>query len=296
MLGLSFWVMVVLLLGGWGRWWAVAAAVGSWSVVSWWWLDLSLPHVGWLWAGALGLLLTIPLVPRQQRRRQAAALQRHRLRLEELQRARHEWTERLERLAQENRRYDAHITSLVELYQFTKQAATLLRVPDLFGVLQEHAARQFSYSRLTFIPLAPGPHGLRPQGAIFSSRPTAEGRTPELLRREAEELLPYERWLVLHIQHHPVPRWITWPHAAQSLPELPWPREHQTLAWVPLTAEGQMTALVIVADLPEDFLHQVVVIARQLALQLQRVMLYQQVEALAVTDGLTRLFVRRHFV
>ena len=51
----------------------------------------------------------------------------------------------------------------------------------------------------------------------------------------------------------------------------------------------------IAENLPEEQVKTLAIVADQLALQLSRIHLYQQVESMAVTDTLTGLFVRRYF-
>jgi diguanylate cyclase (GGDEF)-like protein len=85
------------------------------------------------------------------------------------------------------------------------------------------------------------------------------------------------------------------------------------LAWAPLwgpadialrSGEGrarewrghQPAGILVAEGLPEARTHTLSIVANQLSLQLARVTLYQQAESLAVTDALTGLFVRRHFL
>jgi diguanylate cyclase (GGDEF)-like protein len=76
----------------------------------------------------------------------------------------------------------------------------------------------------------------------------------------------------------------------------PLPKGLTRLAWAPLWREQQSIGVLIADELPEDELKTFVTIANQLSLQLSRIALYQQVESLAVTDSLTGLNVRRHFL
>ena len=68
------------------------------------------------------------------------------------------------------------------------------------------------------------------------------------------------------------------------------------VAWAPLLRDRQPIGILVADELPSEQLRTLQIVADQLALQLSRVQLYQRVEALAVTDELTGLFVRHHFM
>jgi diguanylate cyclase (GGDEF)-like protein len=85
--------------------------------------------------------------------------------------------------------------------------------------------------------------------------------------------------------------------------QAPWIRSGQDatqpalldVTWIPLIVQGKVLGVLVCEGLsPEEF-GRAQVIAHQVALQLQRILLYQHLEQLAVTDGLTGLAVRRYF-
>ena len=87
-------------------------------------------------------------------------------------------------------------------------------------------------------------------------------------------------------------------HQDSSGGQLRLPAEHQSLAFSPLVFRNKFMGILIVEDIdaknfePEGLK----IIANQLSLELARVLLYQKIQQLAITDGLTGLFVRRHFL
>ncbi len=63
----------------------------------------------------------------------------------------------------------------------------------------------------------------------------------------------------------------------------------------PLMIEREMIAIfVIEGGNPNDF-QKIEVLASQLALQVKKVQLYETVKQISIIDGLTQVFVRRHF-
>lgn len=68
-------------------------------------------------------------------------------------------------------------------------------------------------------------------------------------------------------------------------------------AWLfPLVAEGEFNALFVVRGGSKEDLTKFEVLASQLALQVRKVRLYEIVRELSIIDGLTGVFVRRHFL
>lgn len=69
----------------------------------------------------------------------------------------------------------------------------------------------------------------------------------------------------------------------------------RTLTAMPLLSENRMVAVLVIEDLPEPDLEEFRILATQLALEIKKVLLYEMVEKLAITDSLTGLYVRRYF-
>lgn len=65
---------------------------------------------------------------------------------------------------------------------------------------------------------------------------------------------------------------------------------------IPLISEGEMKGLLMLDDLKEDKIDLAHTLAGFLSLNLRKVSLYQKVQELAITDELTQVYVRRHFI
>src|SRR3989338_1781228 len=74
------------------------------------------------------------------------------------------------------------------------------------------------------------------------------------------------------------------------------PKEITRVAWAPLWREQKPIGVLVADNLPDEQFKMLSIIANQLSLQLSRIHLYAKVEELAVTDALTGLYVRRHFL
>ncbi|MBI4974749.1 MAG: GGDEF domain-containing protein [Candidatus Omnitrophica bacterium] len=64
---------------------------------------------------------------------------------------------------------------------------------------------------------------------------------------------------------------------------------------IPLLSERKMVGILTVENLPFDDIERFTILAAQFALEIKKVLLYETVEELAITDGLTELYVRRYF-
>lgn len=64
---------------------------------------------------------------------------------------------------------------------------------------------------------------------------------------------------------------------------------------VPLLSEKKFVGILTVEDLPKADFDRFVIVATQFALEIKKVLLYETVEALAITDSLTGLYTRRYF-
>ncbi|MBU1037927.1 MAG: GGDEF domain-containing protein, partial [Candidatus Omnitrophica bacterium] len=68
----------------------------------------------------------------------------------------------------------------------------------------------------------------------------------------------------------------------------------ETFVALPLLSERKMVGILAVENLMKDDLERFVIVAMQFALEIKKVLLYEMVEKLSVTDSLTGLYVRRY--
>jgi diguanylate cyclase (GGDEF)-like protein len=68
-----------------------------------------------------------------------------------------------------------------------------------------------------------------------------------------------------------------------------------TFAAIPLLSENRFVGILTVDNLSRVDFDRLLIVAMQFALEMKKVLLYETVEALAITDGLTGLYTRRYF-
>jgi len=69
----------------------------------------------------------------------------------------------------------------------------------------------------------------------------------------------------------------------------------RTFTAIPLLNEGRLAAVLTVENLPTEDLEKFLILSMQFALEIKKVLLYETVEKLAITDSLTGLYLRRYF-
>ena len=223
---------------------------------------------GWLQLAALGLT---PWLLAAQRSRESQL--RQRLRDEEAARVAKlsEAARSLLSLTRATEQMDTQITEITDLYHVTKETSRAMHVKELFAASLNIAPRLLSASGLRLIDLS----GDAP--AILRAARGTDGRMQE---EESNGLLEAERAIVKEVLGAP-----------QTAPST-----GGGSVWAPLWREQRPVGVLVADGLPTAQARTLAIVANQLSLQLARVTLYQRVESLAVTDALTGLFVRRHFM
>jgi len=70
----------------------------------------------------------------------------------------------------------------------------------------------------------------------------------------------------------------------------------KAMASLPLSADSKFLGALIIEGLEVNMLEKFSILAHQFSLEFKRASFYQKIEELAITDGLTGLFVRRYFL
>ncbi|MBI3330864.1 MAG: GGDEF domain-containing protein [Candidatus Omnitrophica bacterium] len=245
--------------------------------------------IGWLQLAALGA--TPWLLAAQRQRYEEAVRRLHAeeaadvMRLSESARA-------LLSLQDAMQQMESQIAQITDLYHVTKETARALHVGELFAASLESAPRLLNARGLRLIDCS----GASPQ--VLRASRAADGRmVPPPVETgggmapvNGRDLLEMEDAILQRVRAAPGPASAT----AEELPGVP--PELGRVAWAPLWREQQAVGVLVADALPEDQLKMLTIVSNQLSLQLARVHLYQQVEALAVTDALTGVSVRGHFL
>ena len=277
------WILAMVAGVSWARWSVVILTMAT--LVSALAVQPTLLNQSAGWCGLLAFGTT-PWLLAAQRTRHEKRLKRiqarEAMKLNRLQ----EQTRVLRELQRDNEQLESQIAQITNLYHVTKATTRALRVHELFAFSLEIVPRLLDAGGLRVIDLSRA-HDDSP--LVLRARRVPDGR---LLEDRTNHLLPVEQAIIQQATTSGQPA------TSETVPlacELP--AGIVRLAWAPLWSEQQQPIGVVIADdLPPEQLNILSIVAHQLSLQLARVHFYETIEAMAITDTLTGLFVRRYFL
>lgn len=213
-----------------------------------------------------------------------------------------ERTEARRRLAEEYEkagRFEAGIKakelSIINLYEITKKMSEGLKFSDIFATFSTFLKENFVFRKCSLLVLR------REDEAVSidreydvwqdaSAASTAAGSSSA--RAEKTDLDKLARMFIDGSKDIYISRSQN-PHIFRDLgiasPEV------ETLVTIPLLSEKKIVGILAVENLPKPDVERLIIVSMQFALEIRKVLLYEMVERLAITDSLTGLFVRRHF-
>jgi diguanylate cyclase (GGDEF)-like protein len=186
------------------------------------------------------------------------------------------------------------------LYEITKDMSTCLRYADIFRILAGYLQKTFSFKRalliltdvqsedsgkdMVFETMGLQDETMKAKG-IFPKLEISH-RVPDEHDRKITDLLKSDirRLQIVRTQ------WNQNPYI-QFLPE----GAHTYMA-VPMIIENRLIGTLAIEDLPISDFDKYTILAAQFTLEMRRIILYEKVEEMAITDGLTKAFAKRHIM
>ena len=299
------WILAMVCGFCWARWWSGAFTAITVLAFLWAQAGTLAEPAGWLQLAAMALT---PWLLAAQRAHEEGRLKRlHADEAEQMMQL-SEAARALLSLQSSMQQMEAQITQITDVYHVTKETAKALHLDELFASSLTITPRLLGARGLRLIDLsAQTPHILRATRStdgrmVLTSNipPPAVGPTGQAQPGPAvgvtagggaNHLEEMEEAIVEQAVSSGRPSNAT----AQEL-ACPFPEGLSRIAWAPLWREQKPIGVLVADELPEEQLKTLSIVANQLSLQLSRIHLYQQVEALAVTDALTGLSVRSYFL
>lgn len=286
---IACWVLAMVAGLLWARRYAVLCIIAT--VLAFFLLQRSMLARWTGWLELLAFTITPWLLTAYRQRQQAIV---KRLHAEEAVQMSHlsEAARALLSLQSSTQQMETQITEMTDLYHVTKETSRALRLDELFSASLNIAPRLLAARGLRLIDLS----GDNPR--VLRARPGNDGQMALLDEREqpansegTARIIEAERTIIDEA------RAVAWSTGA-SVQVLPCnlPEGVSTLSWATLWRERRPIGVLVADELPKPQLKTLSIVANQLSLQCSRIHLYRQVEALAVTDALTGLFVRGHFL
>lgn len=189
---------------------------------------------------------------------------------------------------QENKKLEDMVSGIEDLYKITKDMSVALEFEKIFAIFQEVIKKRFEFNGCSLIYVEKTQEGAYSVGRTL--RISKEAPIDETQAKKTEEAL-FEYFLTNSKTI------LVGENQDACLKEKFYlPEAVTTFIAVPLIVERELMGILAMEDLKEDDFEKFIIVAGQFTLEMKKAILYKKVEELALTDGLTGLFVRRHFL
>jgi diguanylate cyclase (GGDEF)-like protein len=273
------WVLAMLSGLFWARLWTGVLTVLTVASFLWTQGATLADGVGWAQLVALGIT---PWLLAFQRMRDQRLLRR--LHGEEAEHANQlsEAARALLSLQRSTQQLEREIAQITDVYHVTKDTARALHLTELFTASLEIAPRLLHAHAMRLIDLSGNP------AQILRAVRRADGR---MVMSDTNHLSEMEQAIISRAISTGQPSSAGSEQLRCALPE-----GVSRVAWAPLWRDQKPIGVLVADELPPEQIQMLSIVANQLSLQLSRIHLYARVEALAITDALTGLFVRNYFL
>lgn len=189
---------------------------------------------------------------------------------------------------QENKKLEDKVQEIEDLYKITKDMSSALDFDKIFAILEDVIKERFEFKRCSLIYAEKMQDGVYKIGKVLriSEDPLPDAACLQAIDRALFEYFLTEREIIIARKDRD----------AILRQKFGLPQGVNTFIAVPLIVEKELMGILAMENSKEDDFEKFVIVARQFALEMKKAILYERVEELALTDGLTGLFVRRHFL
>jgi len=195
--------------------------------------------------------------------------------------------ERFESKEESVRRLEQQVMDIVRLFEIAKEFNECLVNKDLAEVILQKVLPSVPFARGTLILMNENnaPLATYQVGSHVSGIRTVD----EVIENSMEVRI------ISYLEKDPKP--IRWESAGDVTIDLGLNDDTEFPFWVfPLFVEGKMIAAFVIENADIDDYPKFEIVSAQLAMQVKKVRLYESVKELSIIDGLTQVFVRRHFL
>ena len=212
--------------------------------------------------------------------------------IRESRRAYSELLDEYSRIKDENRTLNRRATDVENLHEITRKMSEALEFDDIFKTFNEFLNRGIRFRECKLLLIAKENGNPFIEKAYKMRHPFEAGgenikvSTPELKDEIALDLFNADQR----------PIFLTQERDGQLLSRFYRKEGVQTLATNPLIVEDELIGILAVEDLNRKDLDKFLILAGQFAMEIKKVKLYEEIQELAIVDGLTGAYMRRHFL
>jgi len=196
---------------------------------------------------------------------------------------------RLEELEADEREIKEDELLIINLYEITKKMSPSLKFADIFNVFSAFLKANFAFRKCDLLILNWEDTSLPRLERIYSVwQEGGDAKAPK-------QFANYDK-LIKAFLENPQNIYASRDTDAKLLDALGIedPLVY-TYAAIPLSSDCKLAAVLSLENLPREDLEKFFILSMQFALEIKKVLLYERLEKLAITDSLTGLYLRRYF-
>ncbi|MFA4991801.1 MAG: sensor domain-containing diguanylate cyclase [Candidatus Omnitrophota bacterium] len=184
-----------------------------------------------------------------------------------------------------NLELERKLSQILSLYEVSKDMSSCLSPEDIFNVFSSALKKSFRFRASRIALLKEEDNSVGAVYKIELGRSVAKAVPDDFDKEIAAAMLEVKIDIFISSQEN-----------LSFLRRLSVIKEFDTLICIPLMAEDKIIGVLYVENIPRQHFENFVILARQFAIQFQKVVLYKKVQDIAITDSLTEVSTRRYFL
>lgn len=178
------------------------------------------------------------------------------------------------------------VSQVLDLYEVTKNMSASLDMAETLKVFRDTVSKILKFSSLKLILIDEAQ-----ESPVVST--TYEILTADISKKEPNK---FDQILVETISARKEVIYLKPPidngHPLKGYLD----KAKESFAALPLLSEGIPVGILTILGAKEEEIDKFLIMTEQLALEVKKINLYEKIQMLAITDGLTNIYVRRHFL
>lgn len=183
-------------------------------------------------------------------------------------------------------------TEMENIYEITKKMSEALEFNKIFETFNEFLNRGIRFRECKLLLIGKENGNLYIEKTYKMKHPhTTSERNLQVMMPELKDEIALD---LFYEDQRPV--FLSSPKDNQRLKMFYPKQDVKTVASNPLIVEDELIGILILEDLVEKDFEKFLILAGQFALEIKKVRLYETIQRLAIVDGLTGVYMRRHFL
>ncbi|MFH1856634.1 MAG: sensor domain-containing diguanylate cyclase [Candidatus Omnitrophota bacterium] len=192
------------------------------------------------------------------------------------------------KMLQKNKKTEIRVNEIEDLYEITKDMSIALEFEKIFEIFSNLVIERFNFKRCSLIYVEKTEKLDAGQAKVLR---ISKG---ELQRKS--DFTQMDKILLNYFAKEEKAVYIKTDDSIERKRGFGLSVDINTFTAVPLIIERELMGVLSIENLQEEDFEKFYIVAGQFALEMKKAILYEQVENLALTDGLTGIFVRRYFL